>query len=118
MSLLNNERISVCREHAHTIAERQQFADSILFFNQKLKEQAQRHAIEVRARDMRLREAVASFQRALGSRQQVYTEAITREKLRLDHARMRMEQLRAFAPNASRLLSAYKRRGILPERRR
>ena len=117
MSLLNNERISVCSEHAPAIAERQQLYDSVLLLNQQLKQQQQRHAMELQARDMRLKEAIASVQRVLGSRQQVYQEALSHEKLRMEHARLRMEQFRTLAPNASRILDNYRDGGLHLERR-
>jgi len=117
LSLLNNERIAVCREHAPVVADRQELYDSVLLFNQKLKEQEQRHAAELRQREMKLKEASLAFQRALGSRRQVVQEAVTRERLALEHARVRMDQLRTLAPNASRLLGAY-RSGALSQRRR
>ena len=117
MSLLNNERIPVCSEHAPAVADRQRLYDSVMLFNQKLKEQEQRLAAEIRTRDMRLKEAVAALERVLGSRQQVFQEAVTRERLALEHAKVRMDQFRTLAPNASRLLSAYRTRG-LPRGRR
>ena len=117
MSLLNNERISVCREHAPVVADRQHLYDSVLLFNQKLKEQEQRHAAEIHEREMKLKEASLAFQRALGSRRQAVQEAVTRERLALENARVRMDQFRTLAPNASRLLSAY-RSGALSRGRR
>ena len=117
MSLLNNERIPVCSEHAPAITERQRLYDSILLFNQKLEQQEKKHAMELQARDMRLKEAVASVQKVLGSRHQVYQEALSHEKLRMEHARLRMEQFRTLAPNASRILGNYRDEGLHLERR-
>lgn len=117
MSVLINERIWVCSEHAPTISARQAFYDANVLFDQRMKERTHRHEAELRERDMKLKEYVASFQNVLGCRHQSYQEALARQRLYLEHARLRMQQLQAIAPSAYSLLANHRRRPALTGRR-
>jgi hypothetical protein len=117
MAMLNDKQYGVCSEHLPDLLLRQKFHDASFLFDQELKVRLQRHQVEIQERDMRLREFVASSQSALGGRQQVLQEAVARQRLYIEHARLRMEQLRVYAPTAYGFLTGYGQGASLPRGR-
>ena len=117
MAMLNSEQIWVCSEHASDVSERQAFYDANVLFDQRMKEQIQRHEAELRLRDMKLKEFQASFQKVLAFQQQALQAALAKQRLHFERARLRMEQFRAFAPTAHNLLASHRRALALPGRR-
>lgn len=107
LAIFKDRQMWCCEEHAPHIASRQKLYDVVVFRNQKLKEEVQHNEIDLKSREMRVKESTISFQRALASRQQACHEAETRQRLYLEHSRLHIQQLQAVAPNAYRLLSNY-----------